>query len=348
MSLAPPGLALQCRGVSKRYGDSAVVHGLDLEVKPGEIYALLGPSGCGKTTTLRLISGFEQLDMGAITIAGREVTSARNGQVWSEPPERRRVGMVFQDYALFPHLSVRDNVAFGLERKHQAAADATLELVGLGAYGDRMPGQLSGGQQQRVALARALAPRPDILLMDEPFSNLDATMRGHVRSEVRNILHAAGATAVLVTHDQDEALTFADRLAVMMHGNIAQVGAPEEVYLYPRNRAVADFLGNVQYLRGIARGTYAECVLGSVPLSSPATGPVALVIRPEALCLLPQEGDGAPGTVRSRQFLGHSCVFTIVLDTGDTVAVRTDPYSAPDVGERVRVGLRGPAHVLPE
>ena len=343
MSSGQPSLALQCREVEKRYGDTAVVQGLDLEVGPGEMCALLGPSGCGKTTTLRLISGFEQLDRGVITIAGREVARAGNGQGLSEPPERRRVGMVFQDYALFPHLSVRENVAFGLSRHERAAADAALALVGLDAYGSRMPGQLSGGQQQRVALARALAPQPDILLLDEPFSNLDASMRERVRTEVRNILRAAGATAILVTHDQDEAFTFADRLAIMLHGTIAQVGPPEEVYLSPRSREVADFLGDAQYLPGIAKGASAECVLGRVPLATAATGHVSLLVRPEALVLSPPDGDGAPGVVESRQFLGHSCVTTIALDGGETVTVRTDPYSVPHVGERVRVGLRGPA-----
>jgi iron(III) transport system ATP-binding protein len=340
-------LALQCQGVGKRYGDTFVVQGLDLEVRPGEMCALLGPSGCGKTTTLRLIAGFEQLDSGAIAIAGREVASARSGQAFSEPPERRRVGMVFQDYALFPHLCVRDNVAFGLSRSQRGAAEAALDLVGLDDYCCRLPGQLSGGQQQRVALARALAPQPDILLLDEPFSNLDASMRERVRSEVRTILRDAGATAVLVTHDQDEAFTFADRLAILLHGQIAQVGTPEEVYLSPRSRAVADFLGDVQYLPGTAMGTYAASVLGNVPLSSPATGRVSLVVRPEAVVISRERGDGAEGIVRSRQFLGHSCVCTIALDGGETVTARTDPYSAPHTGERVRVGLRGPAHAFP-
>jgi iron(III) transport system ATP-binding protein len=347
VSSEQPAHALRCIGVGKRFGTIVVTNDLNLEVAPSEICALLGPSGCGKTTTLRLVSGFEQLDTGTITIGGRVVANAGKGQAQFLPPEQRRVGMVFQDYALFPHLSVRDNVAFGLDRKQESAADEALALVGLESCGARMPGQLSGGQQQRVALARALAPQPDILLLDEPFSNLDAGMRGRVRAEVRGILRAAGATAILVTHDQEEAFTLADRVAVMLDGRIAQVGTPEEVYLRPRDRAVANFLGGAQYLPGTAMGTYVECVLGNISLYSPANGRVSVVVRPEAVCLVPAEGDGAPGTVRGRQFLGNSVLLSVDLDEGCVIAVRTDPYSAPIVGERVRVRLRGPVHVLP-
>ena len=339
--------ALHCAGVSKSYGQRAVVDGLDLAVESGEICALLGPSGCGKTTTLRLISGFENLDGGSITIGDRVVGRGGNGQAWSMPPEQRRVGMVFQDYALFPHLSVRDNVAFGLGRTQGANAAEALALVGMEAFADRMPAQLSGGQQQRVALARALAPRPDVLLMDEPFSNLDASLRGRVRAEVRNILRAAGATAVLVTHDQEEAFMLADRVAVMMRGRIAQIGSPEDVYLRPTDRTVADFLGDAQYVPGEAMATHVECLLGKAPLYSPATGNVLVVVRPEAVCLLPPGDEGAPGTVRARQFLGQTVLLSVALDAGSTIAVRTDPASAPEVHARVRAQLRGPAHVLP-
>ncbi len=339
--------ALQCAGISKAFGPNQVVRDLNLNVAPGEICALLGPSGCGKTTTLRLIAGFEQLDAGAISIGGRVVATAGDGQSVEAPPEQRRIGMVFQDYALFPHLSVRDNVAFGLERGQRAAADEALALVGMETYGNRTPEQLSGGQQQRVALARALAPRPDVLLMDEPFSNLDANLRGRVRSEVQAILRAAGATAVLVTHDQEEAFALADRVAVMLHGQIAQVGAPEDVYLRPRSRAVADFLGSAQYLQGQAVGSEVECVLGRVALAAPATGEVSVVVRPEAVSLVPLEAAGVPGAVRDRQFLGQSCLLTVALDSGDEISVRSDPYSAPRIGARVRLRLRGPAHALP-
>ena len=340
-------VALQCREVGKTYGGTAVVHDLDLEVMRGEICALLGPSGCGKTTTLRLIAGFEELDSGSITIGGEVVASAVRGQERRLPPERRRVGMVFQDYALFPHLSVRNNVAFGLGRAQASAADDALALVGLESFVDRMPGQLSGGQQQRVALARALAPGPELLLLDEPFSNLDASMRGRVRAEVRAILRAAGATAILVTHDQEEAFTLADRVAVMLEGRIAQAGTPESVYQQPRDRAVAAFLGDVQYLEGTALGGHVECVVGRAPLYSPANGPVSVVVRPEALALLPADQEGALGTVTERQFLGQSVLLSVSLDAGPVLAVRTDPFNAPGLSERVSVHLRGPVHVLP-
>lgn len=301
MSSPLPAFALQCARVGKTYGSTVVTEDLNLTVSPGEICALLGPSGCGKTTTLRLIAGFEHLDTGTIAIAGRIVAAANDGRMTFTPPEQRRVGMVFQDYALFPHLTVRENVGFGLRREEGSAAEDALALVGLEALRDRMPGQLSGGQQQRVALARALAPRPDILLLDEPFSNLDASMRGRVRQEVRSILRSAGATAVLVTHDQEEAFTLADRVAVMLDGRIAQIDRAEEVYLRPKTRAIADFLGNATFLPGYAAGTAVECALGRFPLHRPATGEVSVMIRPEAACLEVEQAQGAPGIVHERQ-----------------------------------------------
>lgn len=348
MSSESPALALRCQDVSKQFGGVTVANHLDLDVHAGEFCALLGPSGCGKTTSLRLIAGFETLDAGRIAIGGRVVAAASDGSAWAMPPEQRRVGMVFQDYALFPHLSVRENVAFGLERRNQSAAGDALRLVGLEALADRMPAQLSGGQQQRVALARALAPRPDILLLDEPFSNLDAGLRGHVRAEVRDIVREAGATAVLVTHDQEEAFCLADRVAIMLDGRVAQVGAPEEVYLRPSTREVADFLGEAQYLSGVAAGWRVSCLLGDTPLFAPHDGPVAVMVRPESIALSADDGGiGAMGTVRTRQFLGHSYVITVGLDAGPEVTVRAGPHDAPLVGDHVRANLRGPVHVLP-
>ena len=220
--------ALRVRGLEKRYGDVEVLRGIDLDVERGEFLALLGPSGCGKTTALRVVAGFERPHAGSIEIGGDRVYDATaSGGRWV-PPEGRRVGMVFQDYALFPHLSVARNIAFGLPRNaanREARVTSALATVGLAGLGDRTPDQLSGGQQQRVALARALAPEPEVILLDEPFSNLDADLRASVREEVRQILREAGMTAVLVTHDQEEALSIADRVAVMLDGKIVQVGS---------------------------------------------------------------------------------------------------------------------------
>ena len=347
MSREPTLPALQCAGVAKRFGDLIVVDDLNLLVGRGEICALLGPSGCGKTTTLRLVAGFERLDRGRVVIGDHVVASAAERPVHL-PPEQRRVGMVFQDYALFPHLSVRGNVGFGLPRGHRAAADEALALVGLTDLADRMPAHLSGGQQQRVALARALAPRPDVLLLDEPFSNLDASLRARVRDEVRDILHEAGATAVLVTHDREEAFSVADRVAVMLDGQLAQIGSPEDVALRPRTRAVSDFLGEAQYLPGTASGPTVRCALGTAPLYEPLTGAVTVVVPPEAVCLSGPDDGPACGTVLSRQFLGHSFLLSVALDTGPTLTVRTGVHDAPAVRQRVAVRLAGPVHALAE
>ncbi len=349
---ASPISALRCVGVEKSYGSSRVVSGLDFHADPGEFVALLGPSGCGKTTTLRLIAGFEQLDAGCITIGDRVVADARPGEVRTNlPPEQRRVGMVFQDYALFPHLSVRKNVAFGLprgSRPHQV--DAALEMVGLAGLGDRMPAQLSGGQQQRVALARALAPGPDVVLLDEPFSNLDVELRSTVRAEVRQILAAAGATAVLVTHDQEEALSMADRVAVMWQGRIAQAAPPEELYHRPASREVAAFVGDAQFVPGEATGDRVACELGTLPVINHTNGAVDVVVRPEALRVQRLGGDQQPsvmGTVHSRRFFGHDQVLVVQLDTGRHLRVRTGPLVGVRPGDQVQVSVRGPVQVFP-
>ena len=250
MEQRPAGLRLQ--GVSKHFGTKVApilaANEVALTVDSGELLALLGPSGCGKTTTLRLIAGFERVDAGTIEIDG-EVVASRSVHV---QPERRRVGMVFQEYALFPHVSVLANIEFGLRR--MAAADKEvrtkeiLDLTGLVGLEQRMPHELSGGQQQRVALARALAPRPALILLDEPFSNLDASLRARVRAEVREILRAANTTAVFVTHDQEEALSLVDQVAVMLDGSVEQVASPHELYTNPANRAVAEFIGDANFL----------------------------------------------------------------------------------------------------
>ena len=335
--------ALRCEGLVKHFGGVRVVDGLDLTAERGEIVALLGPSGCDKTTTLRLIAGFEEQEAGTIEIAGRQVAGAGR----FEAPERRRVGMVFQDYALFPHLGVARNVAFGLPRgsDRDRRVSAALAIVGLDHLADRMPHELSGGQQQRVALARALAPEPAIILLDEPFSNLDAELRASVRADVRRILAAAGATAVLVTHDQEEALSLADRVAVMWDGAIVQSATPEELYHRPVDRAVAAFVGDAQFLPGDGRGRRVRCDLGDLPTHGTADGAVDVMLRPEALRLaLDQTGNG---TVLAREFYGHDQLMTVGLDGGRTVRARLGTYGGIRPGDRVHVTVRGAVLTFP-
>src|SRR5918997_4275976 len=275
----PPSVGLRLRGLHKAYGPVRAVDGVDLEVPAGGICALLGPSGCGKTTTLRLIAGLERPDAGEIVV-GRRVVSGGGRFV---PAEERRIGMVFQDYALFPHMDVAGNVGYGLGRKPDPGrVREALALVGLAGSEKRPVHELSGGQQQRVALARALAPTPDLVLLDEPFSNLDASLRERLRGEVREILRRSGVPALFVTHDQEEALSLADRVAVMREGELAQTGTPEEVYGQPSDRWVADFLGEADVLPAAATDGYVECELGRLRLDPGFRGNADVVIRPES------------------------------------------------------------------
>jgi iron(III) transport system ATP-binding protein len=341
----PP--ALRIEGLSKHYGPIAAVAGVNLTAERGEVLAVLGPSGCGKTTTLRLIAGFEHPDSGAIDVGGRCVAVGSR----CEPPEKRRVGMVFQEGALFPHLTVGGNVSFGLgnhSNKHEKVRKA-LQLVGLEGAEDRMPYELSGGQQQRVALARALAPEPEIVLLDEPFSNLDAALRSRVRTEVRQILNDAHATAILVTHDQEEALSLADRVAVMWDGRIVQVASPEELYLRPANRTVASFVGDAQFVDGMSNGRRVRCVLGELPAIGPFDGPVDVMIRPEILRLTPPtEENHANATVITRLFYGHDQLMRLELDSGAEVNARLGAYGGIRTGDRVHVGVRGAVLTFPK
>lgn len=347
----PP--ALRVRGLEKRYGAVEVLRGLDLDAERGEFLALLGPSGCGKTTALRLIAGFERPEGGTVEIGGEMVCATdAPGSCWT-PPEGRRVGMVFQDYALFPHLSVARNVAFGLPRNgsdRDGRVSSALATVGLAGLGERTPDQLSGGQQQRVALARALAPGPEVILLDEPFSNLDADLRAAVREEVRQILREAGATAVLVTHDQEEALSIADRVAVLLDGRIVQVGPPEALYHRPATRTIADFIGDVQFLPGEASGRRAATVLGEIPLHAAHEGPVDVMLRPEMLRLAPAgeaDAEAVVATIVSRAFFGHDQLLTLRLDSGQTLKARLGAYGGFRPGDRVSVSVRGGALAFP-
>ena len=332
--------ALRCVDLRKAFGHVRAVDGVSFEIPEGSIFALLGPSGCGKTTVLRLIAGLEQPDRGRVEIGG-EIAS---GDDVFMPAERRRVGLVFQDYALFPHLDVRHNVGFGLTTATERDSRVTelLKHVGLSGYGRRMPDELSGGQQQRVALARALAPAPRIVLLDEPFSNLDATLRVELRAEVRRILREVSATAVFVTHDQEEALSIADVVGVMFEGLLSQIGAPTDVYQRPATREVAEFVGEVNVFPGQGMGKAVVFELGTAIVDSPIVGHVDVLVRPEAL-VLSHDVQGA-GTISKRQFFGHDQVIHVTLDSGQPVRCRVASGFVLADGARVRVQVDG--HVM--
>jgi iron(III) transport system ATP-binding protein len=330
-------------GVCKRFATTVAVRDAHLCVERGEIVALLGPSGCGKTTLLRLIAGFEEPDAGRIEID--RVRAAGDG-VWLAP-ERRRVGMVFQDYALFPHLNVAANVGFGLPRRARAARlHELLALVGLEALEQRFPHELSGGQQQRVALARALAPAPQLVLLDEPWSNIDPQLRSLLRDEIAAILREVGVTAVLVTHDREEAYSLADRIALMREGTVVQEGTPEELYLSPSDRWTAEFVGAANFLRGHVEGDVVATQLGALPHAgeSPAAD-VQVLIRPEQLELRPDpEGEAE---VVAREFRGHDVFYRLRLDGIDLLSQRPSTEVVP-LGARVSIRLhRGRVAVFP-
>jgi iron(III) transport system ATP-binding protein len=316
--------------VSKRFGEVRAVERADLDVRRGEFVALLGPSGCGKTTLLRLIAGFEAPDEGVVRLDGRPVA----GPVWT-PPERRRVGMVFQDYALFPHLSVAENVGFGLTRRHARSRVAeTLGLVGLEAEAGRYPHELSGGQQQRVALARALAPEPAVVLLDEPWSNIDPVLRGSMRDELAAILRATGVTVLVVTHEQEEAFSLADRVALMRVGRIEQEGAPEDVYYGPATRWAAEFVGAANILRGRLAEGRVETSIGSFAApNGDEPGPVDVLVRPELLELRPDAA--GEGEIVTREFRGHDVFYRVLLRDGTTVCSQRPSTEVVPLGARV-------------
>jgi len=324
---------LQIEQLSRRYagGTAAAVDGVSFELARGELLALLGPSGCGKTTTLRLIAGFERADGGVVRLNGQEITH--------RPPEQRGFGLVFQDYALFPHLTVAANVGFGLHRlprgQARARVEEMLELVGLAHLGKRFPHELSGGQQQRVALARTLAPAPALVLLDEPFSNLDAAMRVQMRQEVRQLFHQTSTAAILVTHDQEEAMVMADRLALMERGRLVQIGQADAIYRQPATAFVANFLGRANVLEGQAHGERVDTILGELPLLKPAEGYTQVAVRPEQIRLVADPA--AAATVEVREFRGHDQLYRVRL--GDEALTVITP-AQPCLAEGCRVQLQ--------
>jgi iron(III) transport system ATP-binding protein len=342
--------ALDIRQLSKTFSDTAAVREASLVVRSGQMVSLLGPSGCGKTTLLRLVAGFEWPDGGMITIAGRTVA----GDGYQVSPEARRVGMVFQEYALFPHLTVRENISFGLRgsaKEKTVRTEQMLALVGLTGLDGRQPHELSGGQQQRVALARALAPSPDVLLLDEPFSNLDAALRTQVRAEVRSILKASGTTVIFVTHDQEEALSQADEVAVMFEGQIVQVAPPQQLYLEPLNRRVAAFVGEANFLVGEAHGRQVRCAVGTLNTTTTAQGKVEVLLRPEVIHIDHGEqsnaGDAPRATIRWREFYGHDQRVGLSLADGTRLVARLDARFRFDIGDAVTIAVNTPVQVYP-
>jgi putative spermidine/putrescine transport system ATP-binding protein len=331
-------------GLSRRYGQVVALDGLDLTVQAGELVALLGPSGCGKTTTLRLLAGLEDADGGQITVGGADVTRL--------PASKRDMGMVFQAYSLFPHMTVRQNVAFGLRLRRVGSAQRDqralemLDLVGLSAQADRYPHQISGGQQQRVALARALAIEPQVLLLDEPLSALDAKVRAQLRDQIRRIQLEVGITTLFVTHDQEEALAISDRVGVMQDGRLEQLAPPTEVYSRPATAFVAEFVGLSNRLAGTVSGSTVTVRGRDLPLVDPSTppGPAIALVRPEAVTLASDStGESGPlvGTVIASTFLGATSRVTV--DLGDaTIMAQLSTADAMEhpAGSRVALTIR--------
>ncbi len=334
-------------GLTKRYSprDLPALDNLSLQAEPGEIIALLGPSGSGKTTALRLIAGFDKPDAGVVEIGGQTMV----GERIFVPPELRGVGLVFQEYALFPHLTVEENIAFGLQKldpqSRAQRVKGMLETVGLGSFAKRYPHELSGGQQQRVALARALAPRPSVLLLDEPFSNLDADLMVQMHHEVYTILRELGTTAIFVTHDQEEAFMIADRVGILNQGRLEQLGRPDEIYHRPATRFVARFVGKADFLPGRVTEEGIATEVGSLPntLGFPRGAQVEVMIRPDHIELIP-DGTGN-ALIVSRQFRGPDYLVVVQLPSGATIHSHQPSTLKLHLGDRAKVVAR-PTHVV--
>lgn len=329
---------LTVKSITKQFAATPIVQDVSFEVYPGEIFALLGASGCGKTTTLRLIAGFEKADAGVIAIGDR-VLEDKKVHI---PPESREIGFVFQDFALFPDKNVLENAAFGLSRKmpkkeRHANALETLEKVGIAHLHARMPHHLSGGEQQRVALARSLATQPKLLLLDEPFSSLDTGLRQATREEVRGLLKVYGISVVLVTHDQEEALSFAERVAVMNNGTIEQIGTPEDVYRQPKTVYVANFLGKTNIIETNIRNGVAETPFGLLEIDYPNATDILLSIRPEHFTIEKNTADTStknPGRIIAREFKGHDFTYRVEVER-KPYFVQTDYQRHFQVGDKV-------------
>ncbi|MEW5756337.1 MAG: ABC transporter ATP-binding protein [Pseudomonadota bacterium] len=333
---------LNVKNIEVHYQGHRALDDVSFHINQGSLVSILGPSGCGKTTLLRAIAGFESITRGEIDLSHRCIS--RSG--FTLPPEQRRIGMVFQDYALFPHLTVSENVSFGLrglgKKEKTVIADSMLELVGLAQLGRRYPHELSGGQQQRVALARALAPKPDLILMDEPFSNLDVDLRERLSTEVRDILKHQGITGVLVTHDQNEAFAMADHIGVMQHGQLQQWDTPFNLYHEPANRFVADFIGKGIFLPGVmdsheAIRTEIGLLQGNRAYPWGQGTEVDILIRPDDI--VPNPNSGLRGRITAKAFKGAEILYTLKLETGSTVLSLFPSHMDHELGETVGVDL---------